>query len=418
VKKTIILICILAIYGFVQNSKNNKYKFIFEESWKIVNERFYDYKFGGIDWKKTKDKYKHIQHSKTDKEFCYKLNKMLFELNSSHLGIGAISSLKNNISPYMFASGSIGIDVRILNNEIIISKVNPELSAYKLGLRTGFIIKTINGLNIADFIKQTTFRPPFNLINYKFHLTSTIIRNIYGKAGTHVLIKYSDHNGLTRSIKIKRIKRSNNIILSENMPPVFIEIESKILKENIGYLRFNGFQPPIPSKINTAITDLMSTKGLIIDLRGNDGGSTDAMKFILNKFVSQSVKYCTWVGRRGKRDDYLIPMQSSYDGKVIVLVDEMSISAAEHFALSLQKLGIAKIVGTQTPGQLLAGQGFFIQENVLLVVPIEKIVYPDGFNPEGKGVTPDFKIKLNKNLLIKGIDNQLDKAFNILRQLK
>ena len=68
-KKTIILICILAIYGFVQNSKNNKYKFIFEESWKIVNERFYDYKFGGIDWKKTKDKYKHIQHSKTDKEF-------------------------------------------------------------------------------------------------------------------------------------------------------------------------------------------------------------------------------------------------------------------------------------------------------------------------------------------------------------
>ncbi len=413
-KKIIFLICILVIYGFMQNSKSNKYKFIFEESWKIVNERFYDYKFGGIDWKKIKDKYKHIQHSKTDKDFYFELNKMLFELNSSHLGIGTISSLKNNISPYMFASGSIGIDIRTINDEIIISKVNPELTGYKLGLRTGFIIKKINGLNIADFIKQTAFRPPFNQNNYKFHLTSTILRNIYGKADTHVLIKYSDNNGLIRSIKIKRIKRSNDIILSENTPPVFIEIESKILKENIGYLRFNGFQPPIPSNLNTAITDLMSTKGLIIDLRGNDGGSTDAMKFILNRFVNQRVKYCTWVGRRGKRDDYLSPMQS-YEGQVVVLVDEMSISAAEHFALSLQKLGIASIVGTQTPGQLLAGQGFFIQENVLLVVPIEKIVYPDGFNPEGKGVTPDFKIKLDKNLLIKGIDNQLDKAYNILR---
>ena len=57
------------------------------------------------------------------KTLAIKLNKMLFELNSSHCGVGLVSELDNVVSPYIFKNGGIGIDIRIIENQIIITKV-------------------------------------------------------------------------------------------------------------------------------------------------------------------------------------------------------------------------------------------------------------------------------------------------------
>ncbi|RKY90536.1 MAG: hypothetical protein DRQ13_12505, partial [Ignavibacteriae bacterium] len=62
---------------------------LFEQVWNTVNEQYYDPHFNGINWQATYKQYKPLiaNCAQTDSLFTL-LNKMLFELNSSHCGIG------------------------------------------------------------------------------------------------------------------------------------------------------------------------------------------------------------------------------------------------------------------------------------------------------------------------------------------
>ncbi|MFQ5752603.1 MAG: hypothetical protein ACE5HI_11455 [bacterium] len=91
---------------------------LFNRFWNAVNEQFYDPHFNGVNWQALYEQYQPLiaNCSQTDSLFIL-LNKMLFELNSSHCGIGRLSDIKKNVSPYIFMDGTIGIDIRIIDNE-------------------------------------------------------------------------------------------------------------------------------------------------------------------------------------------------------------------------------------------------------------------------------------------------------------
>jgi len=339
---------------------------------------------------------------------------MLFELNSSHCGIGMLSNLKEHASPYIFMDGTIGIDVRIIDNEIIIVKVIPNSSSELSDLKTGYVIKKIDGLTLVDFQRITKYKPPFNKRNNKFHLTTEVLRHIYGKPGSTVTIDYLDENNILKSVRLIRTKRKEGISLVDWMPHLYVESESFFLTDNIAYLRFNAFQP---DNIELVIDDLNKfslAKGLIIDFRGNDGGSIEATKSLLGRFVSKRTKYGTYSNRYESNDDFIVPLGKRYKGKVVALVDEMSISGAENAPAIMQLVNIATIVGNQTPGQLLWGNSYLMSDSILLVIPIYKIEYTNGFNLENNGVKPDVEIKLNRKDLLNGKDTQLEKAIKLL----
>lgn len=87
---------------------------LFEQVWNKINDHFYDPNFNGIDWNKKYTVYKtKIKNCNNTDSLFLILNKMLFELNSSHCGVGLLSELDNVISPYIFKKGEIGIDIRI-----------------------------------------------------------------------------------------------------------------------------------------------------------------------------------------------------------------------------------------------------------------------------------------------------------------
>jgi len=95
---------------------------LFDRVWNIVNEQFYDQNFNGADWGKKYSEYKPlIEKAENADTLFILLNKMLFELNSSHCGIGLLSKLINDVSPYLFMDGEIGIDIRIIENQIVVT---------------------------------------------------------------------------------------------------------------------------------------------------------------------------------------------------------------------------------------------------------------------------------------------------------
>ncbi len=210
-----ILLVLLLSLSFIINSCQSPEKKlsksqrieIFEKVWNIVNEHFYDPNFNGIDWEKKNIEYKtQIENCNNSDTLFLILNKMLFELNSSHCGVGLLSELDKVVSPYIFSNGEIGLDVRIIENQIVITNVLKNSSADIANIKTGYIIEKIDDLTIKDFESLTKYKPPFNDRNKKFHLTSEILRHIYGQSGTKVKIVFLDENSKSHTESLTRTK--------------------------------------------------------------------------------------------------------------------------------------------------------------------------------------------------------------------
>lgn len=388
---------------------------IFEQIWGNVNQYYYDADFNGVDWDKKRVEYRDriARISSIDSLFLV-LNQMLFELNSSHCGVGLLSELHKDVSPYVFSNGETGIDIRLLEKQIVVTNVLTNSSADIANIKTGYIIAKIDGYTLSDIEKEVGFKPPFNNRNRKFHLTAEVLRRIYGKAGTKVNINFTDDGAQTHTVTLIRTERLNRIDLGGGLPPAFLKSESYFISDDIAYLTFNAFSPADLGHVLEKYKKVSKSKGLIIDLRGNDGGSIEGMKLLLGRFVSERRMYGTYINRHEKNIDFINPVGNKYQGKVMLLVDEMSISGAENMAGIFQQLNIGKVIGNKTPGQMLWGNGYLINDTIALSIPIYKLEYINGFNPEKNGITPDVQVRLKREDLLKGRDTQLEYCFKYL----
>jgi tricorn protease len=392
---------------------------LFEQVWNNVNEHFYDQDFNGVDWEEKYFEYKpQIEDCNNTDSLFLLLNQMLFELNSSHCGVGLLTELDKVISPYIFKNGEIGIDVRIIKNQIVVTNILKNSSADIAKIKTGYIIKKIDNLTVNEIKRLVKIKPPFNERNIKFHITSEVLRHIYGKANTDVKINFIDEYNQPQFKIVTRTERENGIELNGGFPLAYLKSKSYFISKKIAYLSFNAFNSANLENVLSNLEKVNTSKGLIINLRGNDGGSIDAMKLLLGRFISERRKYGAYINRNEQNEDFIEPVGTKYQGKVVVLVDEMSISGAENMAGIVQQFNIGKVIGNKTPGQMLWGNGYLINGSVALAIPIYKLEYPNGFNIEMNGITPDIEIELNRIDLLNGIDTQLEKAIEYLNKME
>jgi len=100
--------------------------------------------------------------------------------------------------------------------------------------------------------------------------------------------------------------------------------------------------------------------------------------------------------------------------KIVLLVNEWTNSAAEMVASFAAENRLATIVGTKTAGNVLGAMNFKVGSGYWLRLPIFGWYTWQGNCLEGKGVSPDFVMEIDPSMLNAGIDQQLDKAIEIL----
>jgi hypothetical protein len=99
-------------------------------------------------------------------------------------------------------------------------------------------------------------------------------------------------------------------------------------------------------------------QNLIIDLRGNPGGSVDTLRYLVGGIFNKEIKIADRVGRKETKPETAKPLHDPYTGKLVVLVDAESASAAELFAriLQLEKRGV--VIGDQTSGSVMEAKHY------------------------------------------------------------
>lgn len=105
-----------------------------------------------------------------------------------------------------------------------------------------------------------------------------------------------------------------------------------------------------------ALEEFKNTKTLILDVRNNSGGDTAFAKPMLGRLISSKQAYA-WMGRVkngqliGSSEEFIEPRGPwTYSGRVLVLINRFSVSMAEGFAMSLQGIKRAELVGSEAAG--------------------------------------------------------------------
>ena len=388
------------------------------EAWRIVAEDHYDPGLHGLDWPAIGRAYREQLRTAGPGRGTEIVNAMLQELNDSHCGFGLPVDLAGVASPYVFSAGDVGLDVRLVDGQAVVTTVDRESPAAAAGVLPGFVVQMVDGEAIEEIIDEAAVRAPHNEANRLFHRTEGVLRRLYGEPGTTVDLVFLDGDDCHRSVELRRVQRPGGLILDPTLPEIFVEVESRRLESGICHLRFSAFRPEVTEKVLSAIDQCPTWAPMLLDLRGNNGGSAEATSRVLSRFVKRTSLVYTRVGRDDQIPVFVEPAASRHEGPVVIVVDELSISAAENMAETMRQLNLARVVGRRTPGQVLWGEGRALGGGAMVFIPTAKLVYPDGSHLEGRGVTPDMSIALNRKDLLDGVDPQIRAAVDLLRSMR
>ena len=388
----------------------------FNVVWKTVNEVHFDPTFGDVDWHAMRDRYRpQIVSSSGIEEFTRITNEMLFELKLSHLLVVSEKMLKTYI-PTLFSEGTVGIDIRWMQKKAIITRVESKLPAHTAGLKPGYEIKKIDGRDVMEIVQAADVLPPFNERNRKGWLSNYLVGHINGPPNTLVSIIYMDENSHLKEAVIERQSRGTGKVVSDAMPPVFVDFEALRLKDDIGYIRFNHFAEPVDNEFLNALETMRDTKGIIFDVRSNPGGYFSVLDSIIEQLITAKTLLYQFRLRDSTVEISLTPSEYPYQKPVVVLIDTTSTSASEHFAACLKAIGRAVIIGERSPGYLLGAKWIKLPNGLSFMHTFLQPIPYGGHIVEGNGVTPDILVELSRNHLMQGRDNQLEAAINYIRE--
>lgn len=177
--------------------------------------------------------------------------------------------------------------------------------------------------------------------------------------------------------------------------------EVKILPDNIGYLRFDAFLPPslCGGTATAAMQFLAHVDALIFDLRENHGGDPHMTAFMASYLFDRRTHLNDIYDQRDHSTQEFWTTQDVTGprfGKtpVYVLTSATTFSGAEEFTYDLKNLKRAVIVGETTGGGAHLVMMHRLDAHFIIGVPFARPINPISKTDwEGRGVTPDVKVK-------------------------
>ncbi|PAB58110.1 S41 family peptidase [Anaeromicrobium sediminis] len=289
--------------------------------------------------------------------------------------------------------GGIGV-IMTPGKDGFITVVSPieDTPGEKAGMKAGDKILKVNGKDVtADKLEEA-------------------VAMIKGEAGTKVnLTVLRPDTDKTFGVDITR----QNIRLKT--------VKSKIMDNNIGYVRISMFDEQTAKDFKTHLTRLEkeNINGLVIDLRNNPGGLLGQCTEIADLLLGKGTIVYTQ-DRTGKKT-YEKSDASKVDFPYVLLVNKGSASASEILAGAVKDTNSGVLIGTTTFGKGLVQQVKPLKDGTGFKLTTAQYFTPNGTYIHGKGIEPNIVVELPQELkekvgLSEKEDVQLIKALEVVNE--
>lgn len=391
----------------------------FDYVWTTIRDTYFDPSLGGVDWNTVKDElYPKVTNAESMPQARTVLSDMVSRLKVSHFSIIPAAAYRDLRQPEKPRGGVAGIDVRVIDGRVFVTSVREGSPAEEAGVKTGCELVRIAEDDLPAKIKSMTD-------NLKQHahlrslLVSAVQSRLRGRIDETLSLILRNEDDREVELQIPFIEPRGRKTRIGNLPEFYVWIDVKTVGRNIGYIGFNAFVDPIyvMTKFNEAMRSFRAAEGIIIDVRGNGGGMGEMAMGMIGWLIDEGRPHLGTVIFRDNQLKMLVnPRPRPYRGPVVVLIDEMSVSAAEFFAGGVKDLGRAHLIGTRTAGAALGssieklpnGDGF-------LYVSANYVSKKSGKPLEGIGVTPDTEVPHTREALLQGRDLAMESAIQWIR---
>jgi carboxyl-terminal processing protease len=300
----------------------------------------------------------------------------VLELNDSHTTF---------FPPSRAARFEYGWRWQMIGDKCFITAIKPKSDAEKQGLKVGDEVIEVEGFRPS--------RKEMWKIEYYYNALSP-------RVGLRLKVKSPDAEPRELNVAAKVTQLRASLDLAALITELEQGTDRKI---EIGYNKVGStfvWKLPTFSVEPTVISDFMKgrvrgSSNLILDLRGNGGGSVETLSELAGFFVDKDTKIADLKGRK-KMDPQMAKTKGKdiFSGQLIVLVDADSASASEAFArfVQLQQRGV--VIGDQSMGAVMQSQIVPMELGAYSTIPYgmsmtnADVIMGDGKSLEHVGVTP------------------------------
>jgi hypothetical protein len=303
--------------------------------------------------------------------------------------------------------------ITFIENKAVVRDYLDKLLGKKSGLKIGDVIDSINHKSIDEIINKklpitsaSNYPEQLRLIGFDLLRTNDSILEITIKRGN----KLSSFN-----LKCFSMDKLGQYADSHIRDTCFKLITTKIAYIFPGTIK-NEYLPNIMAEVTR-------TKGLIIDMRCYPSDfivfsfaeylmpdSTAFVKFSGPSIINPGLFAYYKTLKVGKSNT------NYYKGKVVIIVNELTMSNAEYTTMAFQVAPKATVIGSQTAGADGNAIGINLPGGIVTGFSSIGVYYPDGRETQRIGIVPDIEIKPTIKGIIEGKDELLEKAVALINK--
>ncbi|MCD0469647.1 S41 family peptidase [Flavobacterium sp. JAS] len=388
-------------------NKNSKLRMIFMY-WNLVEYFFPDKYQMDQKWDTTLEKIiPLVVKAENHDDFYLAMQKLVSRLDDSHTEFFIYPSSTEPKSKRFFPA-----DGKIIDEKLVVTEILGDSLAQADDIKVGEVITKINDKTIKELILEN--RDLICASNEPKYLDKLVKRILFSYSDTVKVEFFKDGKYITKTMTWFDYHDSHRNEFKKGAQKK--KEKFKLLDHNIGYVDMGVIKVRhIPDMIET----LKSTKAIIFDMRNYPNGTFKEISKFLNAhekvFAVYTRPVLSYPGRFIWSGDSKggVDNENNYKGKVIVLLDEKSVSQSEWTAMCFQTAGNTTIIGSQTAGADGNVSEFDFEGFHTLFSGIG-VFYPDRRETQRIGIVPDIEVKPTIKGIQEGKDEVLDRALKFI----
>ena len=308
------------------------------------------------------------------------------------------------------------IRVRIVEGVPLVTRIFDSASARAAGISIGDVVETVDGVSALARIRALQQFISASTPDARADVAALTFMN--GPVGSEVRLGLQDARGQRKAARLERRREDVNTLYHRERAGEIV----RILPGDVGYVDLDRLTLDM---LDSMFRRIARTRAVIFDMRGYPTGTIWAIAPRLADSPRTVARLETpLVGHRSPAPSVETfyqtvepaPPSLRYRGRVLMLMDERSVSQAEHTGLYLKAVSGATFVGSRTAGTNGEITTVSLPGGLTMGFSGQAVMFPDGRRLQRVGLMPDVEARPTVAGIRAGRDEVLEAALGVARR--